>query len=223
MKCTMFALSLVMLLAVGCGGAAIPRQEYSLLQTPQETYEFAKRAVSQDDPEAFYHCLADNTRNQFSLSELKVGWALAGGFFYLFLDAKLKDIEVPAPEPMFRKNPDTAKLTMESHNVQASFLLHREDGQWRLIFPAPYPLPDISKIKMKTRPQWRTEIYAHYRFYGNQVAPHKSPHLPQARRLSWRTEEHYPGQAIRAVYTEEARREQMTQPSADRLPAWRNQ
>jgi hypothetical protein len=209
---------------IGCGGATIPRQEYSQLQTPQETYEFAKKAVTRDDPEAFYYCLSANTKEQFSLSELKLGWALAGGYFYLFMDAKLSDVATPAPEKMFRRNPDTAKLTLESHNVQAAFLLHREDDKWRLVFPAPYPMPDISKIKQKTRPTWRTEVYAYYRLTDEEI-----PNTSRARkivsashRLPWRTEESALSPKVPGN-NKISRSEQESEQTSQRLPKWRGE
>jgi hypothetical protein len=155
-------LAIVILFLAGCAGTAIPREKYSRLETPQETFEFAKKAIVHDDPQAFYYCLAERTRKSVSLSELKLGWALAGSFFYLFLDAKIDRVETPAPEPMFGGNPYTAKMTLESHEIKSSFLLHREENQWKIFYPSPYPLPDISQLKKRHGLPWRSEL-AFYR------------------------------------------------------------
>ena len=145
---------------VGCAGTAIPREQYSSLQTPRQTFEFAQKAVGHDDPEAFYHCLSSHTRRQVPLSDLRLGWALAGSFFYLFLEAKLQNLQIPAPEYPGYFN--TAKIVLASEGLQAAFLMLRENGEWRLAYPSPYPLPNISKIKRRGRLPWRTVNPAFY-------------------------------------------------------------
>ena len=177
---------------LGCSGKGILPHEYSALSSPQETFEFAQKAVAYDDPEAFYHCLAEDTKRRIPLSDLKLGWSLAGSFFFMILEAKVKNVLIPAPEPIFRGNLATAKMVLQSHEVEANFLLHREGGKWRLYYPSPYKLPDINKIKRKERTPWRLETYAHYRVDPQEwTMPPKSPqkrktYPPSVRKPDWR-------------------------------------
>lgn len=174
----------------GCR-AGIDPGDYSPLTTPEEAYQFARTAVAKDDPEAFYYCLTPKTRQKFSLSEMKLGWALAGSYFYIFLDAKLKDpdgIQTPAPG----LGPDTAKATLVFKNMEASFLLEKEDERWRLAYPSPYPLPDIQGLKVKQRTPWRTAGRPHYQttpeaWYPSD-ATYPPPIEPPPRDLPWRAQ-----------------------------------
>ena len=177
-------------LMVGCAGTAIPRQQYSQLRTPRDTFDFAQKAVASDDPEAFYYCLSSQTQRQVPLSDLRLGWALAGSFFYLFLEAKMQNMQIPAPEYPGYFN--TAKIVLRSQGLQAAFLLLREDRKWRLVYPSPYPLPDISKIKRSGRLPWRSANLAFYQKEAQDWQPQKSkaaktvkiaPRLPH-----WRSE-----------------------------------
>lgn len=168
-----------------CSGTRIPVNEYSLLTTPQETYEFAKKAVQKDDPEAFYYCLSESTHGRFSLAELKLGWNFAGSFFYLFLDSQLKKSEIPAPEPVFCSDKNTAKVTLASYDLQASFLLYREDNKWRLVFPAPYPLPDISKIKTGQQTPWRMENHVFYQNSSEDWLSSEKSRKPEFTSSTW--------------------------------------
>ena len=165
MRCfmeTVHVILFIVCLLCGCSGGGIPREKYSALETPQQTVEFAKKAVAKDDPTAFYYCLAQGTQKQISLSDLKFGWALAGNFFYLFLEAKLDSAQIPAPEKMFYGNPNTAKVIMKTNDLNAAFLLHRESHKWKLLYPSPYPLPNINKLKKRGRLPWRNQEYAFY-------------------------------------------------------------
>lgn len=154
-------ISIIILNACSFGG--IPIAEYSKLKTPQETFEFAQKAVAHDDHDAFYYCLAEATQKQISMSDFKMGWALAGNFFYLFLSAKVQSTEIPAPEAMFQGNPETAKMVLKSDDLAAAFLLHLEADKWKLFYPSPYPLPDISKFKQQEPHPWRNETLTYYR------------------------------------------------------------
>ncbi len=187
---TLLKLFLLSIILSGCAGSGIARESYSLLENPQETFAFAKKAVAHDDPKAFYYCLTQRTQEQFKLSDLELGWALAGSFFYLFLEAKLKDVEIPAPEKMFQANPNTAKLTLETNSMQASFLFYREKEQWKLVFPSPYPLPDVSKIKKRENLPWRRESLVYYQnrpedWYKPSIEKIKI-FVPETRKPLWR-------------------------------------
>jgi hypothetical protein len=149
-------------LCCSCAGTLIAKEDYSKLTKAQETFQFAQKAISNDDPDAFYYCLAGRTKRVISLEDLKFGWALAGSFFNVILSAKIKDLEMPAPEKIFRGNPNTAKITLESQGVKAYLLLHKEDDKWLILYPSPYPLPDLSKFKKLERLPWRSDKYAFY-------------------------------------------------------------
>lgn len=153
---------LIFLFCFGCAGTAIAKKDYSHLEKPQETFRFAQEAVSKDDPAAFYYCLDKRTQKIISLEDLILGWTLAGGFFHVVLAAKIENIEMPAPEKIFRGNPNTAKVTIKSQGVKAHILMHREDEKWFILYPSPYPMPDISKFKMLKRLPWRTDSYSFY-------------------------------------------------------------
>ena len=138
-----------------CATGRIPPEEYSPQATPVETYEFAKKAVARDDPEAFYACLAGYVRESISLSNLKLGWSLAGKYFYIFLKSKVKKVETPAPDLKYRFPYSSSKITISSGDLEASFLLLKEKQQWKLANPTHYNLPDISKLKEQGRLPWR--------------------------------------------------------------------
>lgn len=177
---------------VGCAsGSKIPAAEYSALQTPDATYEFAKRSISKGDPEAFYHCLSTGTKEQVSLSLLKIGWGLGGRVFSLVLESKIKEVTIPAPE--YSRRNDTAKLTLANNDLEASILLLQEEDQWRFVYPSPYPLPDLSKIQAPIRYRWRTEgIFFEQKTPKDWLAsekkntPKKTP--KNLSRPKWRTE-----------------------------------
>ncbi|NUM34335.1 MAG: hypothetical protein HUU50_07315 [Candidatus Brocadiae bacterium] len=185
----LFCLSIVL---SGCAGSGISKENYSRLEKPRDTFEFAQKAVAYDDPKAFYYCLTQRTQEQFKLSDLELGWALAGSFFYLFLEASLKNIEIPAPEKMFQGNPNTAKITVETNQIEASFLFYRESDQWKLVFPSPYALPDISKIKKKANLPWRKEGLVYYQSmpsdWHKNATKRNSNFTPDRRQPGWRSQ-----------------------------------
>lgn len=187
----LFCLSLSML---GCSFGSIPTAEYSKLETPQETFQFAQKAVAKDDPTAFYYCLSKYTQKEIPLSDIKMAWSLAGSFFYLFLEAKIKSMESPAPEEMFHRNPETAKIILQSAQLEAPFLLHLEDKQWKLFYPSPYPLPDISKLKQQEPGPWRHETLVYYRttpqqWFSQQPIQRQKEQRDESPRMPlWRTE-----------------------------------
>ncbi len=192
---------LVILFLAGCSSGSILVQDYSQLQTPQETVDFAKKAVVKDDPEAFYYCLSEATQKQLSLSNLKLAWNLAGNFFYLFLDAQVKSI---APiqsddsyfhdKPMYWNHPELQKIIITSHNLEAAFLLYKEQNKWKLLAPSPYPLPDISKLPKKQHLPWRHENSHPYRstpqewLYPTQIVREKSNIPKEPSKPNWRNQ-----------------------------------
>lgn len=145
-------LSLTLLCA--CQTTKIPKNEYSKLETPQETFEFVKKTVKSDDPEAFYYCLADYIKAQISLNQIEFAWALAANLFSLVGQVEVQKVETPAPDLPNRH--DLAKVTVKLKKLEAAFLLMHEQGMWKIANPQHYGMPDISQLPTRQRLPWRT-------------------------------------------------------------------
>ena len=181
---------IVAMILVSCASSHIAPEQYSLLVTPQDTFDFAKKTVAYNDSEAFYYCLSDNITSQVKLSDLKIGWSFAGNFFSLILGAKIKDIQNPAPE--YAQNPNTAKVTIQAEDLEVALLLHKENEKWKIYLPSPYPLPDINKIKITNKHPWRTEVAYYKNSPSDWFKQHSKKHnIRQTffqRKPNWRTE-----------------------------------
>ena len=191
MRSYLLVLFILPILLLGCAGSGIPKKDYSLLTTPKQTFTFAKKAVAYDDPKAFYYCLTDTTQKKFSLSDLELGWSFAGSFFYIFLESSLKNVDIPAPE--YKYYPNTAKVVIKHEKLEAEFLFIKEGNKWKLTFPSPYPLPDISQLKTKKRTPWRSEENSFYRSTPQQwLRPSQrnrgKKQIAFVRKPNWRTE-----------------------------------
>ena len=141
-------------LAMGCQTAQIPQEEYSQLATPEETFDFVKTAVKRDDIDAFYYCLADYIQKQVSIDQLGLAWALAGNFFGLVAQVEIQEVEIPAPD--FPQRTDLAKVSVKLKNLEAAFLLLKEQGKWKIANPQHYGTPDISQLPTRKQLPWRT-------------------------------------------------------------------
>ncbi len=146
----------------GCASQQIPLDQYSLLETPKETVAFAKKSVAQDDPDAFYYCLAEYLKENISRSDLNLAWGLGGKFFGLFLTAEVKNVEIPAPDLRKRQDLETAKVTIQLNGLEASFLFLREEEKWKIANPNHYKLPDISQLETRGRLPWRNGKRVYY-------------------------------------------------------------
>ena len=143
-----------MTLLCACQTTKIPKNEYSKLETPQETFEFVKKTVKYDDPEAFYYCLADYIKAQVTLSQLRFVWGLAGNVFSLVGQVEVEKVETPAPDLPNRQ--DLAKVSVKLKKLEAAFLLMHEQGMWKIANPQHYGMPDISQLPTRQRLPWRT-------------------------------------------------------------------
>lgn len=145
---------LCLTLLLGCQTTKIPKEQYSKLETPQETFEFVKKTVRYDDPEAFYYCLADYIQRQVPLSQIEFAWALAANLFSLVGQVEVQKVETPAPDLPNRQ--DLAKVTVKLKKLEAAFLLMHEQGMWKIANPQHYGMPDISQLPTRQRLPWRT-------------------------------------------------------------------
>ncbi|WP_372371323.1 hypothetical protein [Candidatus Uabimicrobium sp. HlEnr_7] len=145
---------LSLIFMVGCGATKIAKEDYSQLETPQQTFDFLKKAVKADDPDAFYFCFADYIKAQFSFDQFIFAWALAGNLFSLVGQVEIEKVETPTPDLPQRQ--DLAKVSVKLQKLEAAFLLMKEQNKWKIANPQHYGLPDISQLPTRERLPWRT-------------------------------------------------------------------
>ena len=204
---------------LGCGGNVIAKSNYSPLKTPIQTYTFAKKAVGKDDYKAFYYCLSERTKRLITLDELKIGWALAGSFFYIFLESKVENLKYINPEQ------SQAKLQIKSHELKANFLLVKDRGKWKLMYPSPYPLPDISKLKRQKIMPWRKERVFYQKnpqdWLKTVKIKRKNGKSLNIQKVPWRKEDNFYQISSEQWYRKRKKIKKQALNIPDREPEWR--